>query len=449
MDERIVLYLITLAIHLPWLVYAYRTGKLLRYPIISFCFLGIFLVNAVGSILVAYPAWFDREDYYSREFFALLNAQAILFYLITGIYFRLVKHERPVVMDDPQRADVVFPYVIAFMSLLITLSYFYAVGLPPFLVAVCGKLSGWAFVAYRVANTYGRNEYYLYNLGFSILPLLAAVQALIVYLVRRKHRAWSVVLVAVCIFFTMLPGGKGSVLDIVAALVIGYLLYTAGYTSAGPRPIAHAKLGIACLAAAVPVAIMYILYFGLSEGGLGVQWHAVYRIFGVNPEAIAATISYTGEHGFLGGRTLPTVWGLFPHDTVNLSEVMHDYLFGPGGGVPLGILAEGYINFGWLGALSLTAIGLLVLVAVEETFKRIPMKPISFSLLVLYTLFATKFSQLSLFATFISLTYTLTFAGLIGLWLLMSGEARKWGRRQWRVGAENVENQDSSLSPAG
>ncbi len=122
-------------------------GKASRYPIISFGFLGFFLLNAVGSILVAYPTWFGRDDYYSREFFALLNAQAILFYLITGLYFRLVKPGRPVVMDDPNRTDIAFPYVIALLSLLITLFYFYAVGLPPFLVALRGELTGWAFVA--------------------------------------------------------------------------------------------------------------------------------------------------------------------------------------------------------------------------------------------------------------------------------------------------------------
>ncbi len=250
------------------------------------------------------------------------------------------------------------------------------------------------------------------------------------YLVRRKHRDWMMVLVAGCVFFTMLPGGKGNVLDILTAMVIGYLLYTAGYTSAGPRPIAHAKLALACVATATPVAMMYLLYLGLSYEGLGVQWHALYRIFGVNPEAIAATIRYTQEHGFLGGRTLPTVWGLFPHDTVNVSVEMHTYLFGKGGGVPLSTLAEGYINFGWLGALTLTAISLCVVVAAEETFKRIPMKPLSFSFLVLYTLFVTKLSQVSLFATFVSLTYAMAFSGLIGLWLLMSGNARPWCPRR-------------------
>jgi len=42
MIEKISLYLVTLLVYLPWLIYAIKTKKISQYPIVSFCFIGLF-----------------------------------------------------------------------------------------------------------------------------------------------------------------------------------------------------------------------------------------------------------------------------------------------------------------------------------------------------------------------------------------------------------------------
>jgi len=70
-------------------------------------------------------------------------------------------------------------------------------------------------------------------------------------------------------------------------------------------------------------------------------------------------VPFVKEHGYLRGYTLPTVKGLFAHERISLGAVLHEYLAnwrfvtlveGLPGTVFVPTVAEGHINFGWLGA---------------------------------------------------------------------------------------------------
>lgn len=416
MDERILLYLLTLGIHVPWLIYAWRTGKILKYPIISFCYLGMFLFNALGSIFVAYPELVDKGNYYSAEFFALVNVQAVIFYLVTAVYFLFSRPAPMRVMPEPTTADRCFPYLLLVITLAIVAHYCVNVGSPPLLGLLSGSLNGQELVGYRIENTYGREDYFFYHLGYTILPVIAGVQVFVISLVQPKGRLVSRSFILVCIFISCLVGGKGNVLEIITALTISYLLYCAGYTRAGPQPIAYKKILLVLGIGLVPVAAMFYVYCGEVMDNMQIFVVAIYRVFDAYAEALAGVVLYTREYGFVGIQGLPNVHGLLGHETLHMEEEMCSFLNGvAGGGVSIPGPAQGYLAFGWPGFVSLAVICFSTMVLIQEVFRRISLSnPMVFSLLITYVWLATKVAQIGFFYTFASFTLTIVFALLLG-----------------------------------
>ena len=139
----------------------------------------------------------------------------------------------------------------------------------------------------------------------------------------------------------------------------------------------------------------------------------VFRIVGVYSEAMAATVSFVEQYGLLEGSTLPTVRGLLPHERLDVGVTMHQFMFGNMGSVTLPAPAEGYINFGWWGFCLLAAASYGSMILVEQTLLRMPRNVLTASLLVFYSIMATKLAQMSLFLTFVSLTYVVAFMLLV------------------------------------
>lgn len=422
MIQGITLYLIVLGVYLPGLVYMVRSRTLTRYPVVGFTFLGIFLQNAFASIAVIFPELVGRQmyspilgtrGYFSLHFVGMLVVQALLFYAICGTYLRYAAPQRRDFALAPN-ADRTMLLALLVVIAGIVARYVAEVGMPPLVAIVTGTVDAATVIDYRIRSTYGMEDYSLFALGMSTLTLVAAAYALFMGLTRGRIGVYALPIVG-CAVVSGLPGGKGSMLDIAVALIIAYLLFSAGYTPAGARRVPWSRIGMFGAAAFVPVLLLYRVYAGDRMGMGGILREMLYRMFGVNSESFAATVWYTRTLGFLDGRTLPTLRGLLSHEQVNTSEEMHYFMFGPRGGAPISAIAEGYLNFGWLGFVAMAVFTFLVVIAVQAAFNRLPANLFTLSMLVLYTVFATKISQVSLFATFVSLTYIPAFGALFVL----------------------------------
>lgn len=417
--EGIVLYLITLFVYIPWLFFAIRSKKISKFPIISFCFIGMFVCNALGSIFVIFPNMFGRLEYFyypnehnffSYEYILMVNLQALLFYLITGFYFLLVKKPTYKFIFYP-RADRVFVYLLLLFMMSIIAMYFRNVGYPPLIEMIVRGLSGIDIVHYRVSMTYGLGDYSLYNLGFSILPRLTAIYVFVMGLAKSKKVFSNYLILVLCIIISTFTGGKGGVLGIVLVLIIAYILFCAGYTPYGRKPVAYKKISVGLVLAFIPTFFMYIKYYGdLSVFQIFVK--ILHRIIG-STELIAAAVIYTQRNGFFNGASFPTIRGLLDHEQINLSNEMHLFLFGPGGGAPTSALTEGFLNFGWAGFIGMAICTFIIIILVQDFVKYLPKDFLSFSLVVMYSFFAFAISYVSLSATFVSLTYVSLFALLI------------------------------------
>lgn len=428
-----VVYLIIMAVYVPGLLYLFR-GRFYRYPLLSFCFLGLFVQNALGAILVAYPALVGREQYspivgergyFSFTFAGMLLVQALVFYIVAGFYMATARAEVPVFRLD-RGADRITLAVLIAVCLGLVAAYVAEVGSPPMLEIVRGNISGRDIIRYRVESTFALEDFSFYYLGLYAMPLMIIAYAFTLGLMSRRRLAY-VGIIGMCIVIAMLPGTKGVMLEVTTVLIIVYLLYCAGYTGAPPRRIAFRKIALGIGAAFIPVLFMYHAYYGDRASTSQLLSNMAYRLFGVNAESMAASVTYTRIMGFLEGKTLPTVRGLLTHERVDTSEEMHQFMFGPGGGAPISAVSEGYLNFGWMGFVLFCFATFAIVVAAEWGFRRLPRNLFTFVLLVLYVLFATKLSQVSLFATFVSLTYVPVFTALFIGRAVLTGLA---GRRR-------------------
>ncbi|GAB4140940.1 MAG: hypothetical protein Tsb009_10490 [Planctomycetaceae bacterium] len=420
MLANLAIYFGLILAYFPGLIFIGHRRRLLQFPVTSFTFLGLFVFNVVGSIFVIVPEFSRRDDYYRDEYAWLLVVQAVIFYFVVFPYAMFSKRKPREIEINPQVDRAFFAYLLGVIAGIIAL-YFVRVGYPPLLVILQGDLNLQDIIKIRTETVYGLPEFWLYNLGFTTIPLMASLYVLAV----RAHSPGTLPracwVIPICLCINALPGGKGNILDFCTALLIGYFLLSGWgnqqqemsrlrnshlrMSSEKPLTFSYAKTFFFLIAAFIPVLYMYKIYLGpmIEFGDLFSQ--LVYRIVGVYSESIAATVVYVEQRGLLGGATLPTVRGLFPHDRILLDSEMHMFMFGAPGSVTISGPMEGYLNFGWVGFIVFLLATFGSMIVIEEFVRSLRWTPLTLSILAFYGALATKVSQISLFAIFISLTY--------------------------------------------
>jgi oligosaccharide repeat unit polymerase len=351
----------------------------------------------------------------------MLNLQAIIFYGVTFIYFHLKKKSYPKKVCQLTFVDKLLRYFLIVMVGIFLGLFFWQVGNPPLLEILTGNLDSYSkIISYRTEKVYSNKYGILPIMGLYVLPILTAVYIFAESSLKKKRSYYDYLLIFGCIFIVALPGGKGNILDIVTALFIAYLLL--GGTRGVPKarkPIVYAQLLFWLSVALMPVAILYKFYYSTVLSGVEIFKSFVYRIVGVYSESMAATVAYTETKGFLEGITFPRFKGLLhTSQPIDSGEVMSQFIFNsvkPEGSVPVSAFAEGYINFGWIGFILITIITFILIILFQETLNSIPQNLLTFSLIVSYCLFATKISQISIFAFILQPSFTLLFALIIGM----------------------------------
>jgi hypothetical protein len=152
------------------------------------------------------------------------------------------------------------------------------------------------------------------------------------------------------------------------------------------------------------------------------------RVFVVHSEVLALSIPFVEEYGQLGGVTLPRARGLFPGKQFIIEVPMHTYAYIDRnvhqvfsdyesasdiprqewftGSLPVSALAEGYLNFRWVGFLLFGIMTFVAVILVQEVLWHLRIGLLSWTLMAWYGYLAVTLSMYSVFATFISLIHT-------------------------------------------
>ena len=262
---RLILYLVTLAIYTPYAIVCVRRRYYIKFPFVFFTYMGMYVLNALGSIYMYLPGLFPeipRTDYFSYSFAIALNLQAVIFFVFAVPYTRSA---RPVALDINRKGIGTFTGFIALFAVIGGLIAMYAkkVGVPPGLENLSGSLlTQSAVIAYRVNNTYFLPDYNVYNLGFTTFPLVVAALAWVSYLRYGKIVYFTPLLL--CMFVSIFPGGKGNILDMVQLLLIILVIWNhSGHAlSDKTRKKLLWLVGSILLVSTGFVVMMYRLYYG-------------------------------------------------------------------------------------------------------------------------------------------------------------------------------------------
>ena len=202
---------------------------------------------------------------------------------------------------------------------------------------------------FRMKFIYGLNNWPIYNIGFTFLPTAISIYALITYTLSDAYRWISVLAIVMCIAVSMTLGSKAGFVGFAIPLALAYGVIL-GYSDGRLSRIKISKKLFGFFLASI--FSLYIGYNKASGGGLGLVdlvERVLYRVFVVGPETIAAVISFVQENGELGLSVFPSARGIFPHEQINLSLIIHEYMAGAEGGATLPFSAEAFISAKWGG----------------------------------------------------------------------------------------------------
>lgn len=416
MIEKINLYLLTLLVYLPWLIYAIQTKKISKFPVISFCFLGLFVFNAIGSVFIIFPSIFDRKDFFSHEYILMLNLQIVIFYGLTSIYFffRCSQSQNSKKLLNHKSTNSIFRYfLLGMLSVYLTL-FFIKVGSPPLLKIISGSFDSFSkLINYRTETIYSGMHGNLPKISLYFLPMFTAIYIFIEGYVTHKKNSLNYILVGGCILIFSLTGGKGNLIEIAVSLGITYIIVRHYHPLKEKNKLPYKQICLWLVLLIIPTMWIYRTYLSMlhsSDIFLGKDG-LLYRIIGVYSESMAATVIYVQKNGFLEGNTFPSrISSLIPnYQPIDLHTEMYKFIFGGSGGASVPACAEAYINFGWIGFIYVTSLIFVLVILIQELLLRMPTNVFSLSLMAIYSYFAIAIAQTTLFGYLLSFTFTIWF----------------------------------------
>ncbi|MCG9059541.1 hypothetical protein LH452_11445 [Laribacter hongkongensis] len=348
-SHAVFLYLLVLLSHLPVIFQILKNFWLFRAPLLFGFFFGMFFFQAFGSIYVFIAPNLVMADSIDVNMFAtVLIMQALMFSALLhfGIPFLRFHCFKSSVYEQNGVINI-------FILLLSAISFFalvyYRVAVAPFLVEslISGDLG--SSTAYNLRNEllYETGYFTLLRFASFIVPAIigtAVVHQMVKFDGLNFGRSFGVV---VCCAIPLLNSDKGATLHIGLILIFAFIYYTQSESKFKQK---HAWLLFAtCIALLAPVLVLYYRY---SKDVLALDelvFSLSFRIFGAYSQGTGAALSYVQHNDLLSGSSFPNVLGIFEHTRVDLESLMHLYVTGYDGALPVSAVSEMLLNFGVFG----------------------------------------------------------------------------------------------------
>jgi len=419
------LYIIILSVYLPGFLILRKRPQIWKYTIIPFFYISMFVFCAVGSCTVfagikIYYTTVDIEQG-MLEYATLLVLQPILYYIVLFHYAYNKRDLGESTIDSYRFSDGAISVLLCAYIIAAMIYYYIAVG--PFLIfyVLSGDLANDNTVAMRVEFLYGVEYWNLINVGITTFPILLLMHSYFIKMNDKiqKHRL-RFFYFAVASAAVISSGGKSSIVGIAAFLAIASLVNRKLLGSNASKKILNIKN---MLYASIVFIFLFTAYYVAWEGKIdfyGFLVQLYYRICVVYTEVIAASVNYANENGYFGVTVLPTIQGLLSHTQVNLSFTMMDYVSGykNAGGTNVPFVAEGYLGFGWFGAIIYCVVSYIGLIIVQEVLNKIRFGMFKYTLTAYYCYASLQLSYGGISALF-SLTNVSFFFGIAMLGLIL------------------------------
>ena len=433
--ESWVIYLFMISSYIPGLLLLYRYQFLLRFPLISFFFIGLFIFHAVGAwIVLISPFAVTGAFLFSEAYVWNVFLKPLPFYLCFAIYWKLKHAKGGIDAVKTAVGDLEFThinrFVVALLAMMLGILTLYYVNVNDFMLfhLFDGSLDHESVLEHRISITVGQKYYSLYRYGFLILPMLIAIISTMNLYCLGWKKGWCFgALLLLCFTVPLLNANKAGVLMVALSVIIAYFYLRAIH---GHNPVIRFGLRELLFGVAIIVPTMLIIqvyYAGAPIDLIGKFEVLGFRIFGAYSQSIAGSVAMVQQNGFYGGTTLPTIHGLLPATQTIIEWDVHQFIAGRQGSIPVPAVTEGYINFGWMGFFLFAFIIAATLIIFEEILSRMGM--IGRVLLVLYGYFAVMLSTTGYFQALGSLTTTAAIILLLIFYGLLCQAAKLLSRR--------------------
>jgi hypothetical protein len=408
--DALISYLAVLLVYVPGLFLVLSGRRLLVFPIVGLLFLGQLVFNALGAFSVLQTRFsHGGVDLATNTYVWLLMLQAAIFYALAGPY--LLFRKVAIRSLNISREDALTGFAILALAIAGAASLVIKHGLPPFFHLFSGELRADTVGAFR-GLTHGAEEGLKYKMAFLIAPALAFCWLLLCFFEDRR-RFYLVALIA-SLVFPLLLGEKVGVLQ-TAAAAGGTAIYWLARRARKPTVLVALRVAPWLLASLVPTAIFFLLYYEDTDSGISeVANRLWFRLFVAYSETFAGAVAMLRDYGPLDGSSLPTIWGLLPHERTQLEGAMIWFL--DWGTVPQDI--GDYIGAAPVLGFVVFAVGFtLILIGVQEMLVGRSSSALLGVLTAWFSVQALSLSFSSGFATFVSLTYSLVLVTMIGIHL--------------------------------
>jgi hypothetical protein len=436
---EIFFYILVLSAYIPGLIGIFKFKFYGKFPLLLFCFFGMFVFHALGSILIFYKQFTSTGvPLFSYEYVAMLIVQAVIFYAIAWPYIFYRKDIEYTLAVEKKDYFIIPPIIIIIGFILLM----YRMNVGSFLLfdLLSRDINIHNASTFRSEKSFGLSSFGIYELGFIVFPALLASHVLLISLINKRFSLFNIAVILLCFVPIVLLGQKSGILQVVVILYITYIIYL-GAGNKAPGKAFTIKSALLLLAALIPTAIIYVLYYGRGAGYFHIAKELAYRIFGSYSETLAATVPMARDYGWLGGNTLPVLAA--PGNYMGLDVLMHYYIFGGEGAAPVPAVGEGYVNFGWPGFIAFTVIYFVTLIGLQEVLQRIKSGLFSYTIMAwfaylsMYTTLIGLFSTLFSIQRYILLILMIGLVGVVELFISIQGKlAHPLGRELEDIDAE-------------
>lgn len=348
-SHAVFLYLLVLLSHLPVIFQILKNFWLFRAPLLFGFFFGMFFFQAFGSIYVFIAPNLVMAGSVDVDMFAtVLIIQALMFSVLLhfGIPFLRLHCFKPSVCE---RNGTIKIFILLLSAISFFVLVYYRITVAPFLIEslVSGDLG--SSTAYNLRNELLYETGYFTLLRFASFIVPAIIGTAIVYQIVKFEgvncgRALGVM---ACCAIPLLNSDKGATLHIGLILIFAFIYYTQSESEFKQKYIW--LLFSTCIALIAPVLVLYYQYnkdvLALDE----LIFSLSFRIFGAYSQGTGAALSYVQHNDILAGLSFPNVLGIFEHTRVDLESLMHLYVTGYDGALPVSAVSEMLLNFGVFG----------------------------------------------------------------------------------------------------
>lgn len=393
------LYSFLLIINSLFLIKVLKLKLLNKYPLFSIYFFSFFWLNIIGSIVVFYPklSKYGVHNYFTYDFFYILLIQSFLFWMILPFQLQAPNKFKKLNLDNISiRKNKKIILILSILSFSLVLLFYFLNGLPVF-YSTDLSLGNKLLVEERSTFFSNTDNFWIYEIGFYTLPQIISVMLFVNYRITNKladkvkfyfflfisvvlslsflHKT-PLVLLFFCLFMAQILFFKKLSLKLVFKYVILFF---------------------------VLIGIGYIIAFSGNEiNDMNyVYWGILNRIFGVYPLELAVTTKIVEESGFFYGMASPNFFGLLS-GTINLSELIHYYIFNFKGNAPAPAIGYAYANYGYFGVIFNPILIVLTLNLYNNFIFRLKNKIFSIAIFCLISVKVVFLSMTSMFDTILN-----------------------------------------------